>query len=374
MRIILNCSNLTSAGGIQVALSFIKECLEFPDNIYHIFLLKDISNQIVKSEFSNNFHFYPVKHSPSSLIHSFNTICKLKKFESEINPDCVFTVFGPSYWTPKCPHLLGYAQGYYLYPESPFFKRIKSFYRIKINLLKIAHRFFFIRNAKYFYVESEDAKQRLSSFLNISQKNIFAFSNTYHAIFNKPLNGNIVLPPKNKNEFRLITISSYYRHKNLEVIKAIIPLLKQIETKQFTFIVTIRQSIFEDIFKGFKKNIINLGPIPIEMCPEVYNESDALFLPTLVETFTASYPEAMKMQKPILTSDLSFAHDICGEAAEFFDPLSPEDIAIKIINLSNNIERQRDLIRKGNERLQYFETASSRARKLLEVCHEISKK
>ena len=108
------------------------------------------------------------------------------------------------------------------------------------------------------------------------------------------------------------------------------------------------------------------------MCPEVYHESDALFLPTLVEIFTASYPEAMKMRKPILTSNLSFAHNICGEAAEFFDPLNPEDIAKKIINLSNDIERQRDLIRKGEEQLKYFETASSRARKLIEICHSIS--
>ena len=82
----------------------------------------------------------------------------------------------------------------------------------------------------------------------------------------------------------------------------------------------------------------------------------------------------MKMQKPILTSDLPFAHDICGEAAEYFDPLNPEDIANKIIYLTNNIKRQKELIFRGEERLKHFETPETRAKKLLEVCEMICKK
>jgi glycosyltransferase involved in cell wall biosynthesis len=81
----------------------------------------------------------------------------------------------------------------------------------------------------------------------------------------------------------------------------------------------------------------------------------------------------MKMKKPILTSDLSFAYSICGDAAEYFDPFDPEDIANKIIFLVNNINRQKELIQKGEERLQDFETPDSRAKKLLEICYKIGK-
>jgi len=173
MILIINTSCVKKGGSIQVALSFIRECKEFPDNIYHVFLSEETSRDIIKSEFSNNFYFYLLPHSPSSLIHYYNTINKLKQLERDIKPDCVFTVFGPSYWTPKAPHLVGYGRGYYLYPESPFFKRTRLFLRLRIILLKEVHRFFFKRNSDYYFIESEDAKVRLSSFLRKNRDNIY---------------------------------------------------------------------------------------------------------------------------------------------------------------------------------------------------------
>lgn len=38
-------------------------------------------------------------------------------------------------------------------------------------------------------------------------------------------------------------------------------------------------------------------------------------MPSLLECFTATYPEAMRMERPIVTTDLAFAQGLCGEAA-----------------------------------------------------------
>jgi|GEM_PF-6339705 hypothetical protein len=46
MRIIVNCSNLRIGGGIQVALSFIRECINFNRNEYQVSLSPSISSQI----------------------------------------------------------------------------------------------------------------------------------------------------------------------------------------------------------------------------------------------------------------------------------------------------------------------------------------
>jgi glycosyltransferase involved in cell wall biosynthesis len=40
----------------------------------------------------------------------------------------------------------------------------------------------------------------------------------------------------------------------------------------------------------------------------------------LLETFSANYPEAMAQGKPIVTTDLDFAHDICDDAALYYSP------------------------------------------------------
>ena len=74
------------------------------------------------------------------------------------------------------------------------------------------------------------------------------------------------------------------------------------------------------------------------------------------------------MKKPILTSDLSFARDICGDAAIYFDPLNPEDISNKIIDLVYNKSKIDELIRLGEIRVKNFPSAKNRAKEILKLC------
>ena len=143
------------------------------------------------------------------------------------------------------------------------------------------------------------------------------------------------------------------------------------DTRKYEFILTIDENNFSKYFSDFKENIINLGPVESKFCPYIYQQADALFLPTLLESFTASYPEAMKMKLPILTSNYSFAKDICGDAALYFDPLDPDDIAEKIKLVASNQHLRDKLIRNGQEILKTFETPETRARKTIELLEEL---
>src|SRR5690606_31883324 len=102
-------------------------------------------------------------------------------------------------------------------------------------------------------------------------------------------------------------------------------------------------------------------------CPSLYRQSDFMFLPTLLECFTATYPEAMCMDTPILTSDLPFARSICGSAAEYFNPLSPKDIGDKIFNLSHDTVKVEELIKMGRKQLLLFDNSKQRADKYLKI-------
>lgn len=93
-----------------------------------------------------------------------------------------------------------------------------------------------------------------------------------------------------------------------------------------------------------------------------------MFLPTLLECFSASYAEAMVMKKPILTSDLGFAHTVCKNAALYFDPDDADDVADKIITLIHSPQLQAELIEKGTSQLGQFGSAEQRAVKILELC------
>ena len=87
-----------------------------------------------------------------------------------------------------------------------------------------------------------------------------------------------------------------------------------------------------DIPERYSHRVINVGPVSINQCPALYHYCDALFLPTLLECFSASYVEAMYFKKMIFTSDLPFAHTVCDDSAIYFDPYDANDICDKIIS------------------------------------------
>jgi len=334
---------------------------------------KTIKAQIDTNLFPDNFTFYTIPFHPIDLVKGYQTRKLLKSLENEINPDCVFTVFGPSWWTPKSSHLMGYALAHYLYKESPLYQIISLKKKLKIKMYSILHKFYFKRNGKFYVCETEDVSNRLSSFLNCDKNQIFTVTNTCNDFFNKfnPNEKNI-LPKKQANEFRFVTMSSFVPHKNISVLNSVIPILKKKTKQDIKFILTIDEVLFKTHFTTeAQDSIINLGRVPVSDCPQVYYECDALFLPTLMECFSANYPEAMKMGKPILTSNLSFATNICKDAALFFNPLNPIDISEKMISLISDKNLQSILIENGNQRLKEFDSAETRAKKYLEICESI---
>lgn len=369
MKLVINTSNISVGGGIQVSLSFLESLKGHPENEYHIFLSPKIREQVDKSLFSDNFKFYYIPISPSSLIKGYKTRKKLSLLESQINPDLVFTVFGPAYWNPKSLHVSGFANGWCYTPNSIAFNCLPRLARIKSRFL-ILIKNHVIKKSDFLIVETETAKKNIISHLKIKEDKIFVVGNTFHQVFdsdNKVECNSII---ENSKYYKLLVLSSFYPHKNLLIINEVVEKLREKSNNQFKFFLTIPDAKFNESFPE-NDMIENIGPQNIEDCPGLYKSVDALFLPTLLETFTANYPEAMVMRKPILTSDLDFARELCGDAALYFDPLSVSDIAEKIIELEGDESLKTRLVTAGDKRLKEFETAESRTNKYLEIFKQL---
>jgi glycosyltransferase involved in cell wall biosynthesis len=376
LNLIINASTLSATGVTQVAVSFIYECIKFTDNIYHVFMSRTVDSQIDKKDFPGNFYFYLFESHPFYELKGIRIRSRLRRLEKNIKPDCVFSVFGPSCWTPKVPHLMGYAQPYYVYPESPLFGLLNIKEKIQIYLVKVVYKYFLKKNGKYFVCETKDVSKRLADFLGISSANIFTVTNTVNGVFMKDAYRDIhILPKRQDNEFRFLSLCSFMRHKNLTILNLVIPLLKRKSKKTIRFVLTVdRDTLKSKLTADAMDLIINIGRIDIKLCPQLYKECDALFLPTLMECFSANYPESMYMEKPILTSYLPFATTSCNDAALYFDPLDPDDICEKIMEIVENKTLYNSLVEKGKNVLKTFDTAEERAAKYLEICECISKK
>lgn len=370
MKIIINTSNLYVGGGVQVALSFINELRSMANLAeVHIFTSVIIDQQLDKSSFPGNIHFYLIEMSPASLKTRRKIVRKLDELERQIEPDVVFSVFGPTYWTPRARHLMGFALGWTINPQSVAYDALPFLERMKMRLRSVYLLHHTRKNADYYVIETEDARQKLSQIAGIDEEKIFVVGNTHNSLYNEDGFKYFPLPEKGEDEFRLITVSHNHPNKNLKIISKVVPYLKNSNIK---FFITIDKESYRQLFSGLENTVINLGPVRSEDCPSLYEQCDAMFLPTLLETFSASYPEAMKMKLPILTSDLSFARDLCGDAALYFDPLNPEEIAQKILTLATNENLRQKLIDRGVDRLASYETARSRAEKYLQLCEKVS--
>lgn len=376
MNILINLLVIRAGGGLQVAHSLIHELKKIPNHKYNLLISQNILPLVDLESFPDNFSFYLIDSSPSSLKKGMGSKRLIKRIERVSKPDVVFTLFGPSYWKPNSPHLCGYALPHFIYEESPFFKLISWKERIKWKVRGFLKFLLFKRDSNFFVTETEDAAKRLSKKLKISRDQVFTVHNAYNSIFDQPTEWNNVSERINGRAegFKLITISSSNLHKNLNIIPVVIDYLTtEYPDFRFTFILSVEKNVFKNLSENHSEHMLFLGKVSIKDCPDLYKQSDALFMPTLLECFTVSYLEAMKMNKPILTSNLPFARDICQNAASYFDPMRPEDIGEKIIDLAKNKELQNKLIQQGTERLRDFGTAADRAQSYLNILEKITK-
>src|SRR5690606_15964055 len=109
--------------GIQVGISFITDLskLNLSDE-YHIIQSCKMAEVFNKSDYPDNFIFYDlnIECEQSILVRAK----KVKLLEDQIKPDCIFTLFGPSYHKSNFPKIVGFAIPHIIYPESPFIKNL----------------------------------------------------------------------------------------------------------------------------------------------------------------------------------------------------------------------------------------------------------
>jgi glycosyltransferase involved in cell wall biosynthesis len=148
---------------------------------------------------------------------------------------------------------------------------------------------------------------------------------------------------------------------------------------EFEFVLTLPDCrVLDDIQRiaarlGVTSRINNLGRVDLVDGPALFRSCHICFMPTVLETFSATYVEAMAMRVPIIASDFAFARDICGVAAAYFKPNDAEDAAREILRVHRDQQLRTSLVEAGASRLTCFPSESENYRtfvKLLEALIE----
>jgi glycosyltransferase involved in cell wall biosynthesis len=243
---------------------------------------------------------------------------------------------------------------------------------IKARLRTRLWAYIFWRSASVFYTENELITQRLQKLF--WKREVYTITNNYNQVFDHPENWK----KKELTYFQgvqLLSVTSAGGHKNLPIALDVAKLLRlEHPGFRFRFVFTIDEKEFPAVPEELKDCFFFTGKVDISECPSLYDQCDFEFQSTLLECFTATFPEAMVMKRPIITTDLEFARGICGNAAVYYSPVSAKSAADAIYNLSIDKELQETLKKNGVEQLKLFDTNEERVSKLLSLCEQTTVK
>lgn len=176
---------------------------------------------------------------------------------------------------------------------------------------------------------------------------------------------------------RLVCPSVYYPHKNLEILLDLGDLIKA-RSLGYRIITTVNpggqaaRRFLEAIVERRLQDVVhNIGQVPPERMKVLYKQCHALLMPTLLESFSIVYPEAMLYGLLIFTSDMWFARSVCADAAQYFDPLNAESILRSLEDVFHNEESQHALLAAGRRRLASFPTWADNFSSYQSIIHEL---
>ena len=97
------------------------------------------------------------------------------------------------------------------------------------------------------------------------------------------------------------------------------------------------------------QNIQYTGQINDQELKALYENAFVFVFPSLYEGFGIPPLEAFVCGAPVLVSDIEIFHEVCGNAALYFDPASYKDIVNKVTRLQQDASLRKELINKGRE-------------------------
>jgi len=361
MKILVNASNLRVGGGVQKAVEFIRSSLSYPSGHAFRYVVSDVVARNLEALVeTRGLDLTVASASPARPWAGRATRRLLLELEGRFRPDVVFSVFGPTYHAFRSPHVMGFAVPWVTHPNPYAWRTLRNpISRAKhwAWCQRVTH---WTRLADQWVLETRVAADGLSKVLGADPARFHVVPNTcaeqYYRARETGVPPDARMRRESGSDFLLLVFSAWYPHKNLEIVPHVAAALRSRDPKRnYRFFLTFDRTsgpwrAIEAGARrlGVERNVVNLGPVPVGDGPGLYSSSDALFLPTLLESFTATYPEAMCSRRPIVTSDLPFARDICRDAALYVPPNDAGAAANRLAELAGDGAMSAALVARGD--------------------------
>ena len=370
---LINLSNLKVGGGLQVADSVCRQLFRFPQHHFVCVLSTKLSGLKDQLDKINNIEVVTYDIQNGFLNLALGRDAFLDALVSEFHVDAVLTIFGPSRWRPQVPHLCGFARAQLLLTDSPYYKMIGWKERLRYKVWKWGFR----RSSKLFYTENPYISDMLPQLLGKDIK-VYTVTNYYNQIFDEQDKWGRSYDLTPFDGITLLAIGNTGAHKNLSIAYDIVKTFQKVYPEMYIrFVLTVTEKAFLDMLHSeydinlIREHFVFLGTVDVAECPHLYEQVDIMFMPTLMECFTATYPEAMRMEVPIVTTDLEFARGLCGDAACYYSAIDAKAAAEAIYKVATDKVYAKRLVENGKKQLLKYDNYEQRTEKLINILEEI---
>jgi len=354
VKVLMNASNLVKGGALQAAASFILASQSITEIKWHYAISENLRRQL------DSFDTFRVGNDEITVFdrspaQSMSGRKKLKNVEIAFEPNLVFTFFGPAYVEFDCPHLLGFAEPLVTHGNRHAWNTIPGFHRRVIRYLSIHYKRHWLGKANYWVVEAEVARQGILRLQRCAPEKVLIVENGCRDEVRSIRSAVSALVEH--EEIRLLYLSAFYPHKNFLFIPEVAARLKcDAPEYRIRFVLSLDRKSADVAPLLAKIEALNvesyfdfLGQVPLKDVPQLYQRCHIAFIPTLLESFSATYSEAMACGMPVITSDMNFSRPLCKDAAEYFAPNNVDEATRAILRIIKDKNYRELLIQRGHE-------------------------
>lgn len=361
MRIAVNSISTKkgSGGAFQIAYNFLMETLKHQDKVEWYYITSSDVDEAVGSFFDSlrgkRYFVFPTQ---PDFKGSYGRVkAELSKWEEDYKPDVIYTISSPCYFRFKSKEVMRFANAWVTNPTKEAWHVMpwKAWIRMKLYRL---NQIRLLRGAEYLITQSKTVKKGLLRITGLPENRVKVVPNVLPQVF-----ADAKVEHCSDSEWvNVVSVAAPVPHKNLDIIPKVLKCLKDsygICNVRFHLTIPEDNPIYKHISDdcesyGIQNSIVNHGRCSqLQLC-DIYNHGDLCFLPTLLETFSASSLEAMHFGLPIVASDFSFNKEVIGDAGLYYEPMCPEDAAKKIVSIVNDNVIKNCLIVRMAERIRLF--------------------
>jgi glycosyltransferase involved in cell wall biosynthesis len=370
MRFVVEALGLTVTGGKELALNLLAKFASHAEHEF-VLLLPQLPEYAALRGANLSLRLFPKPHSLLKRYWFLNRTVPEICAEQRADRLLCLGNFPPR--KPPCPTVVLFLKPSLVYREPALRQRVTL--REKLILAYGRHVCRTLLPRFPVIVQTEVVRERLTRLYGLDPQKVVVVPNSCPL----PLDGDGHLAGKRydaSRPFTFLCISWYFPHKNIEILGEALKYLPAYTQKPARCVLNIfaeqhpgaRKLLRRIAQENSGKQVFSLGWIHSrEALADVYRSADAYIFPSIMETFSFTYLEAMRFGLPILTSDRDFARDRCGDAALYFDPLDPRSVAKSMARIIEDQELRARLVENAKGIAQHMPTWEEVAARFIEV-------